>query len=151
MITRALREVFGNPAYMLLSGVVSFVAFSLAVWLPNARLLFTVAASEDASLFETLAFAFHLLLSITTNFTVLSATYTIAIALFNRRQHRMYHLCVQTAEKYGAENGSCRRILWCCERDSWCGMYRVRDSHSDIRPRNVRRRGRTCISASSRW
>ncbi|MEK7134244.1 MAG: hypothetical protein AAB805_00045 [Patescibacteria group bacterium] len=81
MITRALREVFGNPAYMLLSGVVSFVAFSLAVWLPNARLLFTVAASEDASLFETLAFAFHLLLSITTNFTVLSATYTIAIAL----------------------------------------------------------------------
>lgn len=81
MITRALREVFKNPRYVLLSGVVSFVAFSLAVLTPNARLLFTVATNEGASFSETLAFAFRLLGSISTNFTVFSATYTITIAL----------------------------------------------------------------------
>lgn len=81
MITRALREVFRNRDTCFLSGAVSLVAFSLAVWLPNARLLFAVATSEDASFVQAIVFAFRLFASITTNFTALSASYTIAIAL----------------------------------------------------------------------
>lgn len=81
MTTRALREVFRNPRYVFLSGAVLFVAFSLAVWIPNARLLFSVAVSEGSSFQATLAFAFRLLGSISTNFTALSALSTILIAI----------------------------------------------------------------------
>ena len=81
MFARALQEVFKNPRYVILSGAVSLIAFSLTVWIPNAQLIFRVATSENASLFDTLTFSFRLFASITTNFTVLSATYTLAIAI----------------------------------------------------------------------
>lgn len=81
MFARAIREVFGNPRYVFLSGIVSLIAFSLAVWLPNARLLFSVATGGDTSFLETLTFAFRLLSSISTNFTALSASFTILIVI----------------------------------------------------------------------
>lgn len=81
MLARAFREVFENPRYMFLLGIISLVAFSLAVWLPNVRLLFTVATGDGTSFLETFAFAFRLLGSISTNFTLLSASFTILIAI----------------------------------------------------------------------
>ncbi len=77
----ALGQVFAHPSYIALAGVLAVLAFLLAVWFPNFGLLAEVFSTSNAPLTIKLGIAFSLLGGIGTNFSSLSAGYTIAIAV----------------------------------------------------------------------
>ena len=77
----ALGRVFVQPPYIALAAVLGMLAFLLAVWGSNLGLLFEVFSGPDVPLAEKLGIALSLLGGIVTNFNLLSASYTIAIAL----------------------------------------------------------------------
>lgn len=81
MIIEALQKVFRKPAYVVLALLVSALVFVLAVWLPNIRLVAGIVISPDVPFLSKLELPLSLLGSIGTNFTVLSASYTIVIAI----------------------------------------------------------------------
>ena len=81
MAANAFIKVFKNKIYILITGGISFFIFAFAVWLPNMRLLFSLAADPEIPVAVKLKFPFILLEGIATNFTVLSASYTIITAL----------------------------------------------------------------------
>jgi hypothetical protein len=81
MIFQALQKVFRKPVYVVIALVVSVSVFVLAVWLPNIRLVAGIVSSPDVPFLSKLELPLSLLGSIATNFTVLSASYTIAIAV----------------------------------------------------------------------
>lgn len=81
MIIRALQKVFRNPRYALLAFVVSVGVFMLAVWLPNMKLIVSMMGHPGIPFTQKFDLPVSLLGSIVTNFTLLSASYTIAIAL----------------------------------------------------------------------
>ena len=81
MILDALQKVFRKPASVVLALVVSASVFVLAVWLPNIRLVAGIVSSPDVPFVSKIQLPFSLLGSIGTNFTPLSATYTIVIAV----------------------------------------------------------------------
>jgi len=70
-----------HPQYLLLGVAVSFVVFTFAVWLPNTKLILALLTSDIGSFWDRLSVVFSLYGSIATNFTVISASYTIAIAI----------------------------------------------------------------------
>lgn len=76
----ALKLVFARPPYMALAGALAMLAFLLAVWFPNLGLIGEVWGSS-APLTVKLGIAISLLGGIGTNFTVLAAGYTVAIAV----------------------------------------------------------------------
>ena len=77
----AVRQVFVHPSYIALAGVLAVLAFLLAVWLPNLGLIAQVFWGSNAPLAAKLGIALSLLGGIGTNFSLLSAGYTIAIAV----------------------------------------------------------------------
>lgn len=81
MAVQALKKVFRKPGYVILALIVSASAFAFAVWLPNFRLIAGIVSSPDIPLASKFEIPIGLLGSITTNFTTLSASYTIAIAV----------------------------------------------------------------------
>lgn len=81
MIIQALQKVFRKPAYVILALIVSASVFVFAVWLPNIRLVAGIVSSPDVPLSSKIELPLSLLGSIGTNFTLLSASYTIAIAI----------------------------------------------------------------------
>ena len=81
MILDALQKVFRKPAYVILALLVSVSVFVLAVWLPNIKLIVSVISSSSIPLITKIQLPINLLGSIGTNFTPLSATYTILIAV----------------------------------------------------------------------
>lgn len=81
MLINAFTTVFRHKRYLLLTGVVAFAVFAFATWLPNLRLLFSVLTNPTIALMDKVILPLRLLESITTNFTLLSALYTIAIAM----------------------------------------------------------------------
>lgn len=81
MVVQALQKVFRKPAYLVLALIVSASVFVFAVWLPNLRLILSIVSSPDISLSSKIELPLSLLGSIATNFTLLSASYTIVIAI----------------------------------------------------------------------
>lgn len=81
MFLEVLQKVFSIPKYITLAIVIAVSVFSFAVWLPNWKLIFTVISSSSVSFIEAISVIFSLFLSIGTNFTIVSASYTIAIAI----------------------------------------------------------------------
>ena len=81
MFVNAFTTVFKNKRYALLAGAVALIVFAFATWLPNIRLLFSIITDSTIPVSLKLTFPVHLLKSITTNFTLLSASYAIAIAV----------------------------------------------------------------------
>lgn len=81
MVFQALQRVFTKPSYALLAIIVGVATFAMAVWMPNLGLLAAVVADPSISLSHKLSLPLGLLGSIGTNFTVLAASYTIAIAI----------------------------------------------------------------------
>jgi len=81
MIAGALKQVFNTKRYVVLSVVISFVVFTLAVWLPNFKIIIQVITSSTANLMDKWNLLTGLFGSISTNFTVVSASYTILIAI----------------------------------------------------------------------
>lgn len=77
----AFRIVFRNWSYAALSVAVSLAVFVMATWFPNFRLLWAIWTDSSAALVDKVTLPIRLLESIATNFTLLSASYTIVIAL----------------------------------------------------------------------
>lgn len=75
------RQVFSQTRYAAVAIAVAVIVFVLSVWLPNWRLIIEVLYSFNISLFDKLLILTGLLGSIKTNFTFISAGYTIAIAV----------------------------------------------------------------------
>jgi len=80
-ILRAGQKVFSAPSYAIIAVALSVAAFFFAVWLPNIGLVTDVFTHSSAPLGDKLRLAVTLLDGIRTNFSFLSATYTILIAL----------------------------------------------------------------------
>ena len=78
---RAGQKVFSAPSYAITAVALSVAAFLFAVWLPNIGLVTDVFTHSSAPIGEKLRLAVTLLGGIRTNFSFLSATYTILIAL----------------------------------------------------------------------
>lgn len=76
-----LTTVLKEARYALTAILIAVSVFVFAVWLPNISLILTVLTSEAGTFADKLSFLFSLLGSITTNFTVVSATSTILIAI----------------------------------------------------------------------
>lgn len=77
----AFSEVFANTSYIALASTLAIAAFLFAVWLPNFGLIGEVFSTSSAPLASKLKVAMSLLGGIGTNFSFLSAGYTIAIAV----------------------------------------------------------------------
>lgn len=80
MIFRAFKKVFQKPLYSAIGVMTSLTAFVLAVWLPNIRFVADVLFSSG-SLSERFGLPLSLLGSISTNFSILSASFVIATAI----------------------------------------------------------------------
>lgn len=80
-LKNALQKVFKKPGFTVLALVISMSVFALAVLLPNIRLIASVLSSSDIPFVNKVQLPLSLLGSIGTNFTPLSATYTIVIAI----------------------------------------------------------------------
>lgn len=77
----AFGQVFMRPPYIALAGALAVLTFLLAVWFPNLGLIGEVFSNPDAPLAIKLNVALSLLGGIGTNFSLLSAGYTIATAV----------------------------------------------------------------------
>ena len=77
----ALATVFVRPSYLLAASLLAVSAFLLAVLFPNLELLGAVLGDPSVALATRLSFVLSLLGGIGTNFSLLSAGYTIAIAV----------------------------------------------------------------------
>ena len=81
MIVRALPAVLKEWPYAIMAVVVAFFTFLLATWLPNLGLIWQIVISSSVPLFDKAKVLAGLASSITTNFTVVSAFSTTAIAV----------------------------------------------------------------------
>lgn len=81
MLFQALQNVFRKPQYAFLAFVASAIIFVFAVWFPNLPLIVKVMGHPGISFSQKFDLPISLLGSITTNFSVLSASYTIAISV----------------------------------------------------------------------
>jgi len=81
MIVKALQTVFKDWRYILLSLIASALAFAFATWFPNFKLLFSILTDSLVPLADKLMLPIHLLGSISTNFSALSASYTLIIVI----------------------------------------------------------------------
>jgi hypothetical protein len=77
----AFGQVFALPSYIALAGVLAIIVFLLSVWFPNLGLIAQVFSGSNAPLAATLGIALSLIGGIGTNFSWLSAGYTVAIAV----------------------------------------------------------------------
>ena len=73
--------IFKQPLYLLIASFVALAVFSIAVWMPNFALIYEVLLSDTAGVLEKASFVLSLYGSIITNFTIVSASYTILIAV----------------------------------------------------------------------
>jgi hypothetical protein len=80
-IKAAWSEVFSRTPYIFGASVLVLFVFVFAVLLPNLPLLNEVVFSSSAPLGAKLSLTLSLLVGISTNFSALSATYTILIAV----------------------------------------------------------------------
>ncbi len=78
---RTLLNIFRSPLYLPLALGAAFAVFASAVLLPNRALLFSLWTDPSVSLGDKIAVPVSILGSITTNFSLLSASYTTAIAV----------------------------------------------------------------------
>lgn len=78
---RAVVSVLKTTQSVLITVGVSVFVFAFAVWLPNLQLLLIVWADATTSVVDKITLPLTLLSAISTNFTLLSATYTVVIAI----------------------------------------------------------------------
>jgi len=77
----SLKIVFSRLSNVVVSVLVAIIVFTISVWLPNFSSIISVWRSGSASIIQKLNFMWTLFGSIQTNFTIVSATYTILIAI----------------------------------------------------------------------
>ena len=79
-VSRAFRQVFSNPKYVLLAVISGFVIFILTTWLPNMELVWQITTSSTISTYDKAVVLTSLIGSIATNFTFLTASLSVATA-----------------------------------------------------------------------
>ena len=77
----AFGEVFARTGYIALASMLTLIAFVFAVLLPNFKLIVGLFSNTSAPLVTKISIVWSLLGGIVTNFSLLSAGYTIAIAI----------------------------------------------------------------------
>ncbi len=77
----AFAQVFSSLSGIAVAAALAVFAFVLAVWLPNVGLMARVYSDSGTPVAATLALALSLLGGIGTNFSLLAAGYTMAIAV----------------------------------------------------------------------
>ncbi len=101
----AFSEVFANISYIALASTLAVGAFLFAVWLPNFGLIGEVFSTGSAPLAAKIKVAVSLLGGISTNFSFLSAGYTIAIAaLFGINLAIVVYFLKRTRAGLGGQN-----------------------------------------------
>lgn len=75
------KKTFSQIRYITIAVVTTAIVFMFAVWLPNLKLIGKVVLNSNASSVEKVSFLFSLLGSIQTNFSAVSASYTVVIAV----------------------------------------------------------------------
>jgi hypothetical protein len=80
-MVKEIVSILKDIRYVGLASVVAFVVFAIAVLIPNIKLLIQIIPDLSISLTVKLNLIFSLFGAIQTNFTILSASYTIAIAI----------------------------------------------------------------------
>ena len=80
-IQQSFTKVFAHTSYIALASSLAIAAFLFVVWLPNFGLIGEVLSTSSAPLAAKLKVVISLLGGISTNFSTLSASYTIAIAI----------------------------------------------------------------------
>lgn len=80
-LVESIKLVFSKTLYVSIAVLTATVVFTAAVWLSNFALITQVATSNSASLSEKVSFMTSLYGSIQTNFTAISASYTVLIAI----------------------------------------------------------------------
>lgn len=78
---RAVLSILTKKHSTLIALSVSAIVFAFAVWLPNLQLLFVVWTNTTIPIVDKITLPLTLLSAITTNFTLLSASYTVMIAV----------------------------------------------------------------------
>ncbi len=81
MLLETSKEVFKRKRYVILAVGTGITIFVFAVIFPNIKLAGQIIPDTTIPLLEKISLFINLLGSITTNFTVLSASYTILIAV----------------------------------------------------------------------
>lgn len=101
----AFGELFAVNSYIALASVIALAAFLFAVWLPNFGLIGEVFSTSSAPLAAKLKITIALLGGIGTNFSFLSAGYTIAIAaLFGINLAMVVYFLKRTRAGLGGQN-----------------------------------------------
>lgn len=104
-IRTAFNEVFSRTSYIAFTLALAVFAFAFAVLLPNVGLIAEVFGTSSAPLVAKIKVVASLLLGIGTNFSVLSAGYTIAIAiLFGVNAAMVTHLVRRSRRNVGKGN-----------------------------------------------
>src|SRR3989344_3718076 len=80
-VWKAFNEVFAHTLYIAIASILALAVFVFAVWLPNIGLITDIFGNSSTLLALKLKIAVNLLGGISTNFSTLSATYTVAIAI----------------------------------------------------------------------
>jgi len=78
---RTFIKVFKSPLYVFIAVIISLVVLFGALLLPNISLLINVISNSAISTLDLLKLIFNLLGSLKTNFTFVSATYTVLISI----------------------------------------------------------------------
>ncbi len=81
MIIQALKKVFFQVRYTVIAVSTSIIVFVFAVWLPNISLIARVLIDPEIQFIQKIELPLNLLGGVATNFTLLSASYTIATAV----------------------------------------------------------------------
>lgn len=81
MYSKALLRVFGKPVYVLIALAIGAIVLGTAILFPNFSLIFSVWSQSDISFTNKFNLLVELLGALYTNFTVLSAVYTVGISI----------------------------------------------------------------------
>ncbi|RJQ28539.1 hypothetical protein C4571_03280 [Candidatus Parcubacteria bacterium] len=77
----SLKKVFRNPSSIAIASIGALAVFTFAVWLPNFSLIVNTVGNSNVPLGIKARLLWGLFKSITTNFSLFSASYTILIAI----------------------------------------------------------------------
>ena len=80
MLRQAMKQVFGDASYLALAAGSGFAIFVLTTWLPNMGLVWQIATSSTISIADKTNILAALVGSIGTNFTLFTASLSVAIA-----------------------------------------------------------------------
>ncbi len=101
-----LSNVFSKQIYIAIALLVAWLVFSLAVLLPNFSLLLQVLQGQNVGLTGKITFILSLLASIESNFTIVSATYTILIAALSGINISLFIFLVRRQQSFGGNSNS---------------------------------------------